>query len=483
MKIMISYPPLETGKGTPLLGQNRQFQWFNNPSYIYPVVPATAATLLKEKGYDVVWNDAIAEGWSHEKFLEFFERETPDLIAIETKTPVVKMHWRIIGNLKKINSECIAVLFGDHVTALPEESMRNSKVDYVLTGGDYDFLLLNLCNHLTKNEGLEPGIWLRKNGRIRNTGKFALKHDLNSLPFIDRKLTKWQLYKVNGNFKHLPGTYIMSGRDCWYHKCKFCSWPTLYPRFRVRSVRNVLDEIGLLIKHLGIREIMDDTGTFPVGKWLEDFCKGMIERGYNGKISIDCNMRANALNQEQYNLMAKAGFRLVLYGLESGNQKTLDRLDKGTKVDDITNACRAAANAGLSPHLTAMVGYPWETKEDAERSVSLAKEIFKNSWADTLQATIVIPYPGTRLFAECKAKGLLKTEDWERYDMREPVIKSPLSEAEIKELTQKLYKSFASPKYVLKKLASVRTADDARYVLRAAKAVLGHLKDFAIGGK
>jgi anaerobic magnesium-protoporphyrin IX monomethyl ester cyclase len=60
MRIAISYPPLESDKGTPLLSQNRQFQWFKNPTYIYPVVPAQAATLLKEHGYEVLWDDGIA---------------------------------------------------------------------------------------------------------------------------------------------------------------------------------------------------------------------------------------------------------------------------------------------------------------------------------------------------------------------------------------------------------------------------------------
>ena len=55
MKIAITYPPLESDKGIPLLGQNRQFQWFNNPTYIYPMVPAYAATLWQSKGFDVTW--------------------------------------------------------------------------------------------------------------------------------------------------------------------------------------------------------------------------------------------------------------------------------------------------------------------------------------------------------------------------------------------------------------------------------------------
>ena len=65
MKISISYPPLDSGKGIALLTQNRQFQWFNEPTFIYPVVPASAATLLKAKGYDVIWDDAIAEGLTY----------------------------------------------------------------------------------------------------------------------------------------------------------------------------------------------------------------------------------------------------------------------------------------------------------------------------------------------------------------------------------------------------------------------------------
>jgi len=61
VKISISYPPIKSEKGIPLLAQNRQFQWFSHPTYIYPVVPAQAATLLSRSGYDVIWDDGIAE--------------------------------------------------------------------------------------------------------------------------------------------------------------------------------------------------------------------------------------------------------------------------------------------------------------------------------------------------------------------------------------------------------------------------------------
>ena len=131
MKIAIVYPPLDDIKGTPLLSQNRQYQVFHNPTYIYPMVPATAATMLKNAGYDVVWLDGIAEGWTYDQWLKELKQTSPDLIVMETKTPVIKRHWRIINQLKTQNSKLKTILVGDHVTALSEESFKNSKVDFV----------------------------------------------------------------------------------------------------------------------------------------------------------------------------------------------------------------------------------------------------------------------------------------------------------------------------------------------------------------
>jgi len=268
MKINISYPPLESNKGIPLLSQNRQFQWFSHPTYIYPVVPAYAATMLDRNGFEVIWDDGIAEELDYTGWEDRLIKDKPDIIVMETKTPVIKKHWAIIDRIKEKaksnNWDPAIVLVGDHVTALPEESFKNSKVDFVLTGGDYDFLLLNLCENIDlykENkveefaDNLEPGIYFRKNEHILNSGKFELNHNLDTLPFINRELTKWMLYsEKNGNYLRTPGTYIMSGRDCWHGKCTFCSWTTLYPTFRVRKYENVLDEIGYLIENFNIKE-------------------------------------------------------------------------------------------------------------------------------------------------------------------------------------------------------------------------------------
>lgn len=480
MKIAITYPPLENTKGVPLLGQNRQFQWFNSPTYIYPMVPAYAATLLKSKGHEVTWNDAIAEEWTYSQYVENYKKADWELVMIETKTPVVKRHWEIVKQLKELRSDIIIVMVGDHVTAFPEETMEACPVDYILTGGNYDFLLESLVRHIEKGDALDKGSYYRDvDGSIKSTGRFELNQDLNELPMIDRDLTKWKLYsEKNGNYSRIPGTYTMAARDCWHHKCTFCSWTTLYPKYLVRRPELLLDEIGILIEKYGVKEIMDDSGAFPIGEWLHTFCKGMIERGYNKKVILDCNMRFCALTYEDYKLMKEAGFRFVLFGMESANQETLDKIVKAEKIEDMVESCKNAKKAGLSPHITLMFGYPWEDEKMVQNTVDLGKKILIKGWAHTLQATVLIPYPGTPLHDQCKENGWLLTEDYDDYDQRMPVMKTPMGSEKIKEAVQSVYKVAFNPEFLWHRITGIRSFEDVRFIFRAAGKVLGHLMDF-----
>lgn len=486
MRVSICYPPLENGKGTPLLGQNRQFQWFNSPTYIYPMVPAYAATYLQSKGFDVSWDDGIAEEKTEAEFTEYVKNSDIDVMMLESKTPVIEMHWELIKKYKAMKPDMVIVLVGDHVTAFPQESMENSPVDFVLTGGNYDFLLLNVCEMLRDNGGkldasrLDRGIYYRENGEIKNTGSFVLNQDLNELPMIDRDLTKWKLYsEKNGNYSKLPGTYTMAARDCWHHKCTFCSWTTIYPQYLMRTPEKLLDEIGILIEKYGVKEIMDDSGAFPIGDWLHKFCEGMIERGYNKKVIMDCNMRLDGLTYEDCVLMKKAGFRFILFGLESANQATLDRIVKNEKIENMIESLKNAKRAGLSPHITLMFGYPWEDEVQVQNTVNLGKKILKKGWAHTLQATVLIPYPGTPLYRECKENGWLLTERYEDFDQRMPVMKTPMGSEKINEAVQSVYKVAFNPEFLFRRIIGIRSFDDIKFFARAGKQVMGHLLDFS----
>ncbi|MDO8609167.1 MAG: radical SAM protein, partial [bacterium] len=382
IKIVVGYPPIKSDKGIPLLSQNRQFQFFNSATYIYPMVPAYAASHLQEKGYEVYWMDGIAEKKLYQDWVNELKHIKPDYILMETKSPVVKLYWKIINDLKKQLPKTKLVLVGDHITFLPLEIFENSKVDYAITGGDYDFVIVNLLNHIYKKEPLEGGVYWRKNNKeitaipktiskikngtvICNSGIASLKHDLNSLPFIDRDLTKWKLYAYdNGNYKYTPGTYMYSGRDCWWNRCTFCVWDhTINPigSYRSFTPERLFAEVKHVVDSYKVKEIFDDAGTMFAGNKMKRFCELMIESGYNKKVVFGCNMRFNAIKQDLYYLMKKANFRFILYGMESGNQKTLDKLDKGIKVEEIIEGSRMASKAGLEPHATIMLGYPWES--------------------------------------------------------------------------------------------------------------------------
>ncbi len=482
MRVMIGYPPLPSEKGVPLLSQNRQFQWFNKPTFVYPMVPAYAATMAARAGHEVCWADGIAERWSPDEFERRFVSFAPDVLLVETKTPVVRRHWTIVRRLKELLPSCRIALCGDHVTALPRESMESCPADYVITGGDYDFGLMGVLEHLRSGAALPSGLHHRLDGALADTGPFELQHDLNALPMIDRDLTRWALYSVeNGNFKYTPGTYTMAGRDCWWGKCAFCSWTTLYNKWRQQKPGKLLDEIGSLLERYPIREIFDDSGCFPAGRWLREFCDGMVERGYHKRVVMGCNMIPGVLSQDLYDRMAKANFRFVLFGLESASQETLDRINKHGKARDIEQSMRMAKQAGLEPHVTCMVGYPWETREQARATIGLTRRLFEQGAIDTLQATVVIPYPGTPLFRECRDNGWLKTEDWDRYDMREPIMKTEMSDGELLGLTRGIYRSFLTPRFVLRKLMAIRSWRDVVFYWRAGLRVIGHLLDF--GGR
>jgi len=423
---------------------------------------------------------------------------------IETKSPVVKQHWRIITDIKQKFPKMLIALVGDHVTYAPKESMDNSPVDYIITGGDYDFMLSDLAHSISKGDKLVGGIWGRNGDQKVSLGELIryedsqvngneaywvsgpLKqtHNLDELPFVDRDLTHWEYYAYeNGNYKYTPATYMYSGKDCWWNRCTFCVWDhtiNAIGTYRRFTPERLFAEVKHVVDKYGVREIFDDAGTLFVGPPLKKFCNMLIESGYSKKVVYGCNMRLNALTQEYYDLMGKANFRFILYGMESGNQKTLDMLDKGLKVHQIEEGVRMAKKAGLEPHLTIMLGYPWESEEDAKNTIALSKRLFKEGYVDTMQATIVIPYPGTPLYKQCIENDWLLVDptDYEAFDMRGPVMKIPFAHERLYELTQELYSSFFTPQYALRKLVAVRNWDDIKFLIYSAKKLLGHLLDF-----
>jgi radical SAM superfamily enzyme YgiQ (UPF0313 family) len=208
---------------------------------------------------------------------------------------------------------------------------------------------------------------------------------------------------------------------------------------QARSVAHVIEEIDDLIAN-GYREVFDDSGTFPVGKWLEEFCAEMRKHGRNMKIKVGCNLKPLHLD---YRMMKEAGFRFILVGVESVNQPTLDRIKKGQHQPNVEKNLKAMADAGLEPHLTSMFGYEWETHEDAMRTVRFIHRMLKMGYVKTAQASVYSP-PRT----------------------------APAKDSPGHRYVPMIYDAYKSPAFWYHKIRDIKCWEDFTYLLRGGRLVV-----------
>ena len=276
---------------------------------------------------------------------------------------------------------------------------------------------------------------------------FQIDVPFEQLPFPDREFTdaknpRWQSY---GNYKFHPATHMMASNLCWWGKCVFCV-DTLKlqqgEKRGLRSVDHVLEEMDDLI-YLGFREVFDDSGTFPIGEWLDEFCHKMIKSGRNKKIVWGCNMKPIAEKVVPFKLMKEAGCRFMLVGVESANQATIDKIRKGQESHRVVENMKAMNAAGLEVHLTSMFGYPWETHEDNMRTVNEVHYLLRKGYVKTAQASVYMP-PRT----------------------------APDSNSPAQKYIQKVYDIYKDPRYWFRKIVDLRRWEDVTYLLKR----IGHVK-------
>ncbi|MBI4976173.1 MAG: B12-binding domain-containing radical SAM protein [Spirochaetes bacterium] len=484
MKVALIYPPFRKGKEFPLLSQNRQFKFSKSLEVrIYPVVMATFATMLKQAGHEVLFLDGINARMSMEKFEQKLFTFKPDVVVLETKTPIMQTIWAYTDRLKR-ETKASVVLVGDHVSFFPGESIEKSKADFVITGGDYDFVGTELVDCIAKKRKTAQypkGVWWKKG----NSGKTKF-HDLAGLPRIDRDLTNWKLY--GEAYLYRPVAYILSGRGCGRSDdapgvCSFCVWQHALWNctHRLRPAAEVVDEIKHLVEDYGVKEVFDDneSGFLYSESYTEQFYNEMVRANLIGKVKISMNARAEALTDKVCMLMKKMGGRLLKIGVESGNGATLERIQKKETTAEIEAGIRKAKDYNLRVLLTNMVGYPWETEEEVKISYERLKRLmfYKIRFGDSLQASIVVPYPGTPLYREAvKNKWfLISPKDYEKFDMSVDVLKSPIDTTM---WCRKFWSIQTHPLYLLRSFLSIRSFADIKVAVRGLFSLIGHLRDY-----
>jgi len=498
MKIAISYPPIINERGqVAMVSQNRNVQYFKEPTYLLPVIHAQAAAWLRDMGYEIYWDDGNAQRKSFDRWYDDLLAAGPEVVVFENTTPVMKFYWNLVNKLKGDLPGTIVVMTGFHSMRKPAETMEQSRTDVVLRSNHVDFVLRRLVPYIDEHDDWRDscdieGLWIRReDDSLRNTGNFKQVESLDLAPDVDRDLVQWENYAYeNGNYLQTPGTYATSViRDCMFGKCTFCRYNGPDLTFSIRSVEKSLDEYQRLIEDYNVKEIFDDSGVWYRGKQAREFARGIIDRGLHKKgCYFGMNTRFAYLDEETIKLLGRANFRFILIGLEAVDEYTLRRLNKGYLPRHIIPNLEWFTRYGMHPHLTIMIGYFWQNRDMLDQTVSMVREVMFKGLARTLQVTICTPIDYTPYHAECINEGVLLTDDYDDFDMSRIIVKTPIPHEEYYKAIREMYGVAVHPRFLLRQLrflASGRKRDWQflfTYGWRALRRVRQHIYNLTKAG-
>lgn len=367
------------------------------------------AAVLERCGHEVEIYDNNVDSRKPEDFLSF----SPDLIGFSVLT------GRSISSaiaqsieLKSIMPGVKTVWGGVHPSLLPEQTIVEPYIDYVVVGeGEYTLLDLVRCleNGNMKLEEIK-GLVYKKDGKIIKNEPRPFFKSLDELPD-----PAWPLVDV----KRYSEVTLNSSRGCPF-RCTFCYNQAFNKGRRSDfSAERVISQIEYLQQRYGVTSIKFYEDNFTANrKRLREFCSLVIRK--NLKIRWSCESRVG-LDEEDVALMAKSGCTWVGLGVESGSPRMLAFLQKDIKLEDIGKTCRLLVKHKIAPVAYLMAGLPTETVEDFTMTFELLRRLdFLN-----YEYMIYRPYPGTVLFDYCVNNGLLippkKLADWVNFsDLYDP---------------------------------------------------------------
>jgi anaerobic magnesium-protoporphyrin IX monomethyl ester cyclase len=372
-----------------------------------PVIPLgllSLAAMLEKHGFTVTLDDLVYE----EEELAFIERlaaTKPDIIGFSFLTTAVARTINLVEKVAKAIPDAIRIGGGAHCTGLPGKSLEDINLHYVIAGeGEYP--LLDFCTRLRDKKPIDSvsGLVYRSGDRIIENPIGGFIEDLNELP-----LPAWHLINME-NYLFPPGyikglfyyrtAFVMTSRGCPAH-CIFCSSPGIFGRrIRRRSVENVMNEIRILKERFKVDSIffLDDTFTLDAN-WVLEFCKQMKAQNIN--LPWACQTRVNVVTKSLLQTMKEGGCVQVDYGIESGSDRILKVIKKGTNVEMIKKAFAIAHEVGLRTYGSVLIGNPTETLED----IRMTKELLKEVKPSLTLFNFLTPMPGSELYDMALANG------------------------------------------------------------------------------
>ena len=443
-RILLIYPP------SPVINREDRCQQPTKELLVIPPLPPTdlmyLASIAERCGFEAIIRD-YSQGGNFEADLKEIQ---PNYLVANIATPTFQSDMMAVKQAKEIVPNlCTIVKGAPFLTYNTNTIYENPFVDYVIIG-EPELTLKDILDGVPNSEIL--GICYRENFQPVKNEKRPFIENLDILPFPARHLVDNSIYRRPDNGK--VQAVVKVARGCPFH-CFFClATPVSGPKVRVRSAENIVAELKECVEKYNIRNFLFWSDIFNLNReWTIELCKKIIESGL--KITWSSNTRADTMDEELAKIMYKSGCRLVSIGVESGSQMMLDKIGKGTTLDEIRNTVKILKKNKIKIYNYFVIGLPWETEETVEETIKFAIELDSN-FISFYTAT---PLPGTKYFAYAMLNKLVEGNLDFRSAYYEPTVRSEsLSKERIFELHKQAVKRFyLRPKFILKTLLSLRS--------------------------
>lgn len=456
MKCLLIFPAWKTSDFFPEeFGSSTSHRW--HPLGLLYI----GAQLLKE-GHEV----KLLEGafWTHEQILAAFSSFGPQFVGIYANCPLWSKAKKTAEDLRAIDKQVFISLGGPAAIGWRERCMEEcAAVDCVHTG-EAEYSVTKVLAQLEAGRPRDlhdvSGIIFRdQQGEIVINPNSPPITDLDALPFPARQLLGGFVdkYRPNmGTFRRLPVFSMISSRGCSHGDCIFCFQPGGPTGARLRSPKNVVDEMEECVKRYGAREIkfLDDTFTADSER-VSAICAEIRRRKLD--VTWFVSSRVDSVNREMLSEMKGAGCWAILYGVESGVQKNVDALRKGTTIEQARRAVRDAKAVGLKVSTPFIFGIPGETFEEGHETIDFAIELN----ADMVNFHTLTPYPATELYDHVARYGTMTNVSDELTFETAAFVPYTMSRNDILKLKQLAFKRFYSrPAYAVKRLLGIRSRYD-----------------------
>lgn len=421
-----------------------------------PLGTLYAASFLREHGYEAALFDAmLAE--SEDEWGQALDREKPRFAVIYednfnylSKMCLLRMRQAALRMIDMAKQRgCEVILCGSDASDHPDIYLRGG-ADFVLIG-EGEYTLAELLDQLTGKIKLDLesilglAYWETDGpeaGRVQVNSRRPDIKDLDVLPFPAWDLVDVPRYQEIWYDRH--GYYSMNmvtTRGCPYH-CNWCAKPIWGQRYNVRSPQNVVDEMKWLKEHFQPDHIWfaDDIIGLKPG-WLSDFADLVVEQ--NAHIPFKCLSRVDLLLREgDIEALHRAGAQIIWVGAESGSQKILNAMEKGTRTEQIYTVARQLKQAGIQVGFFLQFGYPGETRADIDKTLQMVWDCMP----DDIGMSVSYPLPGTKFYGRIQDQ-LGSKKNWIDSSDMDMMYTGTFATAFYRQLHKVLHREYRSRKF------------------------------------